>query len=503
MTSKGNDPVFLAEKINKSFGSTHANRDVSVSIAKGEVRGLIGENGSGKSTLISIISGMTGRDSGEMTSRGEPYDPRTPLDANRHKIGTVVQELGLVDGLPVGVNVFLGRMDPFTKRGIIDLGGLYRAAKEQFDKWGLGHFELQALAGTLSVEQKKVVELVRALSIDPDLLILDEITAALSLDNRKKLYKIIEKLKSEGKSVLIVTHDIEEMIRITDNITIMRDGAVVGTKASGDLTPDSLKRLMVGRDLSGSYYRSDSEERFEPEVGLSVKDLAADGCFEEVSFDLHKGEILGVCGLSDAGIHELGETVFGVRRPSRGSIRFSGGKCVDCAAHAIRAGIGYVPKDRDRQALMVSDSVENNLCLPSTGELQGPLGFISPAKRKELSLKAVRDFEIKTSGVAQYVRSLSGGNRQKVNLARWMTDKTKLLILDCPTRGVDVGVKSYIYHTMDEAKKRGISMIMISDELPELIGMSDTLLVMKEGKVVKSLKRSAGFTEESIIEVML
>lgn len=504
MNSKDNEIIFSAENINKSFGSTHANNDVSISIKKGEVRGLIGENGSGKSTLISMIAGMASRDSGSMTMNGEAYDPQKPQDANSHKIGTVVQELGLVDGLPIGVNVFLGRMDMFTKFGVIDIGTLYKAANEQFEKWDLGRFSLRSLAGTLSVEQKKVVELVRALSVDPDLLILDEITAALSLDNRKKLYGIIEKLKNNGKSVLIVTHDIDEMIAITDNITVMRDGVVVGTKASSELTADSLKRMMVGRDLSGSYYRADQEERYGDEVVLSINNLAVENHFEGINLNLHKGEIFGICGLSDAGIHELGETIFGVRKPSAGSVNLKkSGDNVKNAGHAIKLGMGYVPKDRDKQALMVSDSIQNNICLPSTKTLEGPIGYISPAKRKDLSLKAVHDFEIKTSGITQYVRGLSGGNRQKVNLARWMTDKTTILILDCPTRGVDVGVKSYIYNTMNEAKDKGISMIMISDELPELIGMSDTLLVMKDGKAVKTLKRSAGFTEESIIEVML
>ncbi|OXT09542.1 sugar ABC transporter ATP-binding protein [Thermoanaerobacterium thermosaccharolyticum] len=501
-----NEYIFRAEKLNKFFGPTHANNDVSISIQKGEIRGLIGENGSGKSTLISLISGIIQKDSGMMFLDGEPYEPKTPLDAFNHKIGTVVQELGLVDGLPIGVNIFLGRLDMFNKNGVIDLQGLYKAASEHLSYWNLGKFPVQNLASTLSVEEKKMVELARALSVNPNFLILDEITTAISLNNRKLLYSIIEQFKKQGKSVLLITHDLEEIIKITDNITIMRDGVVVDTRKSCELTPDILKRLMVGRELSGSYYRNDWEDQYEDDVVLSVCDLTVEEHFEDVSFDLHKGEILGICGLSDAGIHELGETIFGVIKPQKGSIYFISLNekiKVKNSIHARKLGIGYVPKDRDKQALMINDSVENNICLPSIEILQGPFGYIRPAKIRKLSSKIVNDFEIKAKSISQYIRGLSGGNKQKINFARWMNEKVRILIMDCPTRGVDVGVKAYIYSVMNEAKKQGLSIVMISDELPELIGMCDRLLVMREGKVVKTFYRSSGFTEESIMEVMM
>jgi ribose transport system ATP-binding protein len=498
------DYIFTCDKMNKSFGSTHANNNISISIKEGEVRGLIGENGSGKSTLISMIAGMQSSDSGSMSLNGEPYQPHNSQEANQKHIGTVVQELGLVDGLPVGANIFLGRMNQFTKNGIVDLSSLNQEGSKLFDQWGFQPISMNILAGTLSVEQKKIVELIRALSVTPNLLILDEITAALSLNNRKRLYSIIEKLKGAGNSILIATHDLEEMLSIADSVTIMRDGTLVTTKPSSELTVDSLKQLMVGREINGSYYRADQKESYKDRVVLRGEHLSAER-FNDISFQLHEGEILGFCGLSDAGIHELGEALFGIRKLTSGQIQVgdSLNTVVNSTKSAIKNGIGYVPKDRDKQALMVDDSIENNICLPSTNEIQGTLGMILPRRRKEISEKAIKNFDIKTQGRNQIVRSLSGGNRQKVNLARWVKDKTKILILDCPTRGVDVGVKSYIYNAMNQAKSDGISMIVISDELPELIGMCDTILVMKNKKLVLSKKRSEGLTEESLIEVML
>jgi ribose transport system ATP-binding protein len=496
--------IFKAEHMKKYFGATRANDDVSITLEKGEVRGLIGENGSGKSTLISMIAGIAPKDSGVMTMNDLPYTPQNSIDAGASKIGTVVQELGLVDGLPVGANIFLGRMELFRgKNGILDMKKLYAAARGQFEKWNFKGFSVQAPTGSLSVEEKKIVELMRALSIDPDLLILDEITQALSLNYRETLFEVIGRLKAEGKAVLLVTHDVEEMISITDSITIMRDGKIVETCRSGEVTPNDVKRLMVGRDLEGSYYREDKKESYEERVVFSARSLETE-FFRDVSFDLHKGEILGFCGLSDAGIHELAEALFAVRPLRNGKIMMGeGGAEIKSPLAAMRNKMAYVPKDRDKQALMVNDSIENNVCLPAVDVVRGRAGFLSPQKRRALSQKVISSFDVKTKGISQLLSGLSGGNRQKVNLGRWMIQDKDILILDCPTRGVDVGVKSYIYKSMLQAKERGVSMIVVSDELPELIGMADTLMVMHAGTIKAVLNRSEGFSEESIIEVML
>ncbi|MBR3239646.1 MAG: sugar ABC transporter ATP-binding protein [Oscillospiraceae bacterium] len=497
------DIIFSAQHMMKYYGATHANDDVSIELPRGEVRGLIGENGSGKSTLISMIAGMNKRDSGEMQMLGQPYDPHSPLDASNVKIGTVVQELGMVDGLTVGQNIFMGRTDRFTSAGIINLGRMYAEAAELFRKWGFAGFPVKRLVGTLSVEEKKVVELVRALSIDPELLILDEITQALSFNNRQQLLKIIQQERDAGKAILIVTHDIEEMIAITDRVTVMRDGKVVNEVMSKDITPDQLKRMMVGRELNGAYYREDDAEDYDSDVVMQVSHLTAEG-FEDVSFELHKREILGLCGLSDAGIHEVAEALFAVRDKKTGDVKLTAsGQSIRTPWQAMELKVGYVPKDRDKQALMVNDTIEDNVCLAGVSLTQKKLGFLSPRLRKDISEKVIKKFEVKTNGPAQVLSGLSGGNRQKVNLGRWMIQDKDILILDCPTRGVDVGVKGYIYQMMMEAKREGVSILMISDELPELIGMCDRLIVMKDGKAISQVLRSEGMTEEKLIEVMM
>jgi ribose transport system ATP-binding protein len=495
--------IFTSEHIKKYFGPTHANDDVAITIYGGEIRGLIGENGSGKSTLISMIAGIAIPDTGSMTMNGVPYAPKTPLDAGKNRIGTVVQELGLVDGLPAGVNIFLGGTEQFAKFGVMDMKRLYAEAASLFEKWGFDKFPVRRIAGTLSIEEKKVAELIRALSINPDLLILDEITQVLSLNYRRILIDIIGKMKAAGKSVLMVTHDVEEMVELCDSITIMRDGKVVAERMSKETTPDEVKRLMVGRELSGSYYRSDTMEQFEDDIVLTTEHLDSD-FFHNVSFNLHKREILGFCGLSDAGIHELAESLFGVRKIKNGVICVRNKNAtIKTPIEAMKSKIGYVPKDRDKQALMIVDTILNNVCLPAVELTKGVLGFLNPKVQREVSKKVIEKFDVKTIGVTQIMSGLSGGNRQKVNLGRWMIQDKEILFLDCPTRGVDVGVKSYIYTEMLKAKEQGVSIIVFSDELSELIGMCDTLIVMKSGQIKKTIRRSEGFTEEAIVEAML
>lgn len=496
--------LFKVQNINKSFGITRANHNVSMEIKSGEVHGLIGENGSGKSTLISVISGMAQKDSGEMFLNGKPYEPSSPVTALESHIGTVVQELGLVDGLSVAANIFLGRMDRFKKMNVIDNRAMYDEVEKLYKKWNLPRINPKIMAGSLTVEQKKLVELTRALSIDPDLLILDEITAALSYKTRKILFDIMDRLIEENKSILIVTHDIEELLRVSDVITILRDGEKIAAKNKDELTESSLKRLMVGREIEGDYYRADSEDDYSNEVVLSIRNLSDGVSFNDVSFDMHKGEIVGLCGLSDAGIHEVAEAVFGVRPVESGEIVFAkDSKKIRNASMAMAYGMGYVPKDRDKQALMVNDSIENNVTLSMLDEIKGPLGFISPGKIEEAGKKVIEDYRIVAVNEKVPLASLSGGNRQKVNLGRWLLQEKKILILDSPTRGVDVGVKAYIYDIMKQLKKKGVSILLVSDELPEIIGLSDTVYVFKNSRIEKKFRRSEGLTEEKIIEVML
>jgi len=490
--------------LNKYFGPTHANKNIDFKLKKGEIKGIIGENGSGKSTLISQIAGIYKPDSGEMFVKGVSYNPSSASDAYEQKISMVLQELGVVGNLPVGVNVFFGRTGQFIKNGLISMRALNRAAAEQFEKWGLPMPPLNQFTGGMMIETRKIIELTRALAVDPDILILDEITQSLSLNNRQKLYELLKRLKAMGRSVIVITHDVEEMLAITDTITVLRDGEVVGEIVSSDTTPGEVRRMMVGRELSGDYYRADNKVDYDEEIVLSVKNLTVDGEIEDISFDVHAGEILGFGGLSDSGIHSVGKAVFGLSKASAGSIRLNTAELnIKNPMQALRNNIGYVPKDRDSEALMISNSVRENFSLPSLGTLSSYVGFVAPGKIKKLAMEMVSRLSVKCTSITQSVSSLSGGNKQKINLGRWLAKDLKLLILDCPTRGVDVGVKAYIYSLMKEAKKNKIATILISDELTEVLGMADRLIVMKDGKMTRMINRDEEFTEHAVIGVMI
>lgn len=498
------EEMLRIENVSKSFGPTKANRDVNLVLKKGVLLGLAGENGSGKSTLASMVCGMQKKDSGKFYKNGQEYDPHSPADAAAHGIAMVVQELGVVGSLPGVVNMFLGKMDKYTKGPMVDLKAMRKDAVAVFQKWNLPLVPLDLPAGTLSIEQRKIMELARALITDPDFLVLDEISQALSQDNREVLYKFIENFKSQGRTILMVTHDLEEMVEISDEIAVLRDGVIVETRPAKDYSMDELKRLMIGREVSGDYYRDDWEESYDKEVVLEVRNLTVPGKCEDISFDLHKGEILGICGLSDAGIHEVGSAMFGLEEGRSGTILVKAeNKELRKTSDMIKTGGAYLSKDRDAHGLMLDAGIGDNLIVPSVKELSGPLAFLSPVKTKDLAQKASEAFEIKSSGLGHVVRRLSGGNKQKVNLSRWLVKDLKYIILDCPTRGVDIGVKAYIYSVLKKAKKDGIAVIMISDELQEAMGMSDRILIMKEHKAAGMLSRNTDFTEEKIMEVML
>lgn len=499
-----NEIIFEAKGINKYFGPTHANRDIDFAVRRGEIHALAGENGSGKSTLLSIICGIQQCDIGTMTINGEEYSPKNPIEANAKKIGFVVQELGLINTLSVAVNMYIGRMEGYKKFGILNMNRIYEDAKKELKKYDFESINPRYPAGALSVEKRKIVEVVKALSVTPDILILDETTQALSYDNRKKLYTIIHKAKELGVAVLLVTHDLEEMVELSDSVTVLRDGAVSANLSGSDITVDKIRTAMVGRKMVGSYYRTDYGADISDEVSLHVENLCVKNCFENISFDLHKGEILALCGLSDAGIHEVGKALTGVIKPSSGTVQEIETKTfIKNPRDAIAAKIAYVPKDRDHEALMMNTTIRANLYMPSAKELAGKLRFILPKAVSKLAKDASEKFNVRCLGVNQAISALSGGNKQKISIGRWLIKDLNILVMDCPTRGVDVSVKQYIYSLMQELKADGKSMILIADEMAEAIGMADRLFVMKNGKESGILERSELLTESQVIEVMI
>lgn len=372
MSEKKNEYAFQVTGLNKRFGPTHANKDINFTLKRGEVRGLAGENGSGKSTLLSQLAGIYISDSGTILKDGQPYAPDSPLYAIEHGVSIVVQELGLIGNLPAGINVFLGRTKPFSKFGVVNVKKVQQQANQILDKWGLPQVPLHRMAAAMNVETKKIVELARALSNDPDILILDEVTQALSQDNRVKLHKLIQKYRELGRSVILITHDLEEMLEITDSISILRDGELIETVDSKELDVETLRSKMVGRSLEGEYYRSDMETSHEEEVVLSVEDLSTESGLKDVSFQVHKGEIMALCGLSDSGIHEVGKAVYGLTHIQKGHVRLVPDQ-VEIRHHsqAWKHRVGYVPKDRDNEALMLNASIRENSCMSSVPQLTG------------------------------------------------------------------------------------------------------------------------------------
>ena len=498
------DNILEIKGLSKFFGSTIANKNIDFALQRGEIRGLAGENGSGKSTLLQQIAGIYLKDEGTMTLNGKEYDPKNPMDAKENKIGIVVQELGVLNTLPAGANVFAGNWKQFSRFGLLNMKKMYQQANEIFEKYGLMKIPLNGDCQQMPIESRKMLELARALSTDPDILILDEVTQSLSQNNREMLYRLISRLQKEGKTIVIITHDLEEMLELCDNITVLRDGEVITTKACKELDTDEIKRLMVGREINSAYYREDQTADYQDEIVLKVENISVPDTIFNVSFELHKGEILGFCGLSDSGIHEIGTAVFGLSDNRTGKVTLVDKNIsIKNELNAIANGMAYVPKDRDGSALMIKDSILNNFVLPSTAELQSKCMYLSPGKLKKFAQKGVEEFNVKCRGIHQKMQDLSGGNKQKVNLGRWLMKDLNVLILDCPTRGVDVSVKAYIYHVMSEVRKKGLAMILISDELPEVLGMSDRLIVMKDGIIKGEFLRGENFTQEALIEVMV
>ena len=477
------DKVILQiDKLNKWYGVTHANADVDFQLKRGEIRGLIGENGSGKSTLTSQICGIQIPTSGRMFLNGKEYAPKSPIDANNCKVAMVVQELGVLGTLPVSVNMFMGHTKQFTKYGILNVRTMEKAASDILEKYGFENIPLKVLTQDLSIEQRKLVELVKALSIEPDILVLDEITQALSHDNRQKLYKIMSDFVKNGHSIIMISHDLEETLELCDSITVLRDGSAVMTVEKKEFNLDELKRVMIGREVSAHYYREDKKASNSGELVLSVKELTTDK-LQSISFDLFRGEILGVCGLSDGGIHDLGRAIYGKEHIRSGEILIY---------------------SKDSEGLMLQAKISTNIQIPSLSKMASSCWFVSPRKLKKLADDAKKRFEIKCVSVDAPVNSMSGGNKQKVNLSRWLIQDLDFIILDCPTRGVDIGVKAYIYNLLEkEAKERKRAILLISDELPEVMGMSDRVLIMKDGKVSGMLSRDEGFAEEKIVEAMI
>ena len=489
--------------VSKDFGITKALKNVSFNINKGEIHALIGENGSGKSTLTNSLTGIYRKDSGQFILDGKEINPVNQVEANNEGVSIIVQELGTLDGLTVAENIFLGHEDRFVKFGIKNTNAMNREANDLLKKYGFERIKASDMIENYNFEDRKLVEIVKATYFDPKIVVIDETTTALSREGREELYKQMKRIRQEGNTVIFISHDLPEVLTMSDTITVLRDGVYIDTVKSADIDEDGLKKLMVGREVTGGYYRADYGEEVSSEVVMKVENVSVPGIISDISFDLHKGEILGFGGLSESGMHEIGKACFGASFDRTGSVTLADGTKINDIPTAIKHSIAYTSKDRDNESLVMNQSIRDNICLPSLAALANKLHLLSDGRLKKFANKYANTMSTKMQSVDQFASNLSGGNKQKVVLARWLGKDSDILLLDSPTRGIDVKVKQDIYQLMDKMRKEGKSIVMISEELMELIGMCDRIIIMKDGRINGELNRSKEMDENSLIAKMV
>lgn len=504
MSNVYGEVILTCEKINKNFGPTRALVDVDFTLHRGEICGLIGENGSGKSTLTSIIAGAQKAVSGNMTLKGKPYAPSDMMKARANGVASIVQENGMMSGLTVAANIFVGNMKQFRKKGIISVGAMQQAADSVMESIGAPEIKGSMLSDTLNFEDRKIVEIGRAMYLDPDVLIVDETTTALAQRGRDIIYALIKKMQTENKAVIFISHDLEELVDVCNSIKVLRDGHMVGSLEGDAITPEKMREMMVGRKMQDHYMRADYDPSCGEEVVLEARHISsADGYIKNLDLQLHGGEILGLGGLANSGMHEVGKMLFGINEHITGEVvRGNKVKDVRSPVQAIANGMGYIAKDRDKESILLNASIQDNIVLASLGLLQKG-GVVTPKSQHELSDRMVEALRIKCVSGRQACKELSGGNKQKVAFSKWIGTGCDVLIMDCPTRGIDIGVKASMYDLIYELKKQGKAIIMISEELVELIGMSDRMLIFKDGSITKELYRSPDITDSDIIGYMI
>ncbi len=484
----------------KHFGPVAAVRGVSFSVRAGAIHALVGENGAGKSTLVKMITGMERPDAGEILLDGWPCRFATPLEARRAGITAVYQDPRLFPHLDVAENIFLG-FQPLTRLGTVDARRMYAEAARRLGELGLDIDPRSLLAGR-SVAEIQFVEIVRAMCADLRLLILDEPTASLTPAEAERLFAVMATLKQRGVSILFISHRLEEIRRVADDVTVMRDGAHVITGPAAGLTEADMVRHMVGRELDALFVRAPAA----PASGrhaFEVRGLSLPGVFEDVSFRVEPGEIVGLAGLVGAGRTEIAEAIFGIRPPARGTVVVGGQEVRPRSpGQMVAHGVAYIPENRDEHGLVVEQGVAANVCLAVLDRL-ARAGLLTHRTELRFARPFAEDFEIKAANLDAPVGSLSGGNRQKVVLAKWLAARPQVLLLDEPTHGIDVGTKSQVHQRIAELAADGFPVLLISSDLPEVLAMSDRILVVAGGRVVAELPRAEATQEKVMVAAAL
>lgn len=491
-------PILRVEGVSKSFPGVQALQNVDFEAYPGEVVALLGENGAGKSTLMKILAGAYHRDSGRIYLKGQEINPRNPAHSQELGISTIYQEFTLTLNQTAAANIFMGREPRYggllaplkvvnRRKMERDAAALLRRVKARVDP--------AALVGELSVAERQQVEIAKAMAIDAQVIIMDEPTSALGADETRSLFEIIRELRARGLAIIFITHRLEEVFEISDRIIVLRDGARVGTLKTAEATVDQIIRLMVGRDIADLFLK---EVVPIGESVLAVDGLTRRGVVEDISFDLRRGEILGFAGLVGAGRTETMRLIFGADAKDSGYIWLDGHEVeIHSPQDALRYGIGLVPEDRAHQGLVLENTVLFNMIVPTLARF-ARLGWLRRRLARRAATVYVDRLRVRTPSLEQTAKNLSGGNQQKVVLAKWLMVNPKVLILDEPTRGIDVGAKAEIHQLMVELAKQGMGIIMISSEMPEVLAMSDRIVVMHEGRVAGILNRDEA-TQERIM----
>ena len=493
MKSSTPTPVLELRGVSKSFGAVVALRDANLSLRPGSIHAVVGENGAGKSTLVKIMAGLYHRDSGTFEMDGKPVSFRTTAEAKAAGIAVIYQEPTLFPDLSVTENVFMGRQ-PVGRFGRIDKAAMRAEVAGLMDRLGV-RIDPDRPAEGLSIADQQIIEIAKAISLDARVLIMDEPTAALSGVEVERLFAVARSLREEGRALMFISHRFDEVFALCDTVTVMRDGAYISTAAIADTSVAEIVRLMVGRDVNELF------PKVEAEIGrplLEVAGLAMPGVFRDISFTVRSGEIVALAGLVGAGRSEVARAVFGVDPYEQGSVVLDGKPLPRRSpAAAMRAGLALVPEDRRKQGLVIDATVATNI----TDAIRPSLtrfGLVTTARENAEAQVWARRLEVKAAALDAVAGTLSGGNQQKVVLAKWLAANPKVLIIDEPTRGIDVGTKSEVHRMMSELAGMGLAILMISSELPEVLGMADRVLVMHEGRITADLSR-ADATPESVM----
>ncbi|MEE4193872.1 MAG: sugar ABC transporter ATP-binding protein [Anaerolineae bacterium] len=485
--------ILELKNIVKRFSGVEVLHEVNFQLRPGEIHALLGENGAGKSTLIKVMTGFHQPDEGEIYLNDEQVHFQDTRVSRQAGIAAIYQELSLFPDLNVAENIFVGR-HPIAAGRRVDWRRIYKEAQELLDSLGV-QLDLKQKARNLSIAQQQMIEIARAISIHARILIMDEPTSSLTLNEVDELFRLVRRLKEGGTAIVFISHRLEELFEIADRVTVLRDGSYVDTRPTEGVTRDDLVQMMVGRKISNLFPKQEVEAG---EVVLKVEHLTRDRAFWDINFELHKGEILGVSGLVGAGRTNVARAIFGTEPPTSGTIYLNGKEVhVTSSQQANALGIAYVPEDRQLHGLIPAMNISSNISLPRLKEFANR-GWLSQKDERSASFDSACQMEVKANTIWQKVRELSGGNQQKVVLAKWLSTKPKVLILDEPTRGIDVGTKAAVHALMSQLASEGMAILMISSELPEILGMSDNILVMHEGHVTARFTREEA-TQEKIM----